>query len=434
MSDPVRLVRRNIHTYPFKYRHLDPAQFFAADKGVVYVHIPFCSTKCHFCDYAVYTNTAADLRRAYVDALCAEIARFPALGTFPRFNVDAIYFGGGTPGLLEGHELVRIAGAVRDTFPLTPACEIAVEFDPASISVEKLRALREAGFGRLSMGIQSFDEKILAQNNRPHNLEDCYRAWEAIRQSGFTHVNLDLIYPLLDLDLPTWERSIRTAVGMGPSCITAYPLEVWPDTAYHSWLSRNKRQLPPAAVETEMCRLALDVLEDAGYRRGSTSGYYHPDRAPRYCRFLEYYWRTWPMIGFGISSKSVIYDRLYTNIRSIKEYLRRIDAGESVVDFGTRISKRQEMRRVMIRGLKMCEVFKQEFLDRFGIEMEAVFGRELRDIIDRGFVVDEGDRISLTREGQVFATNAWEVFYTEDDVRPPREDEVQFGLSELVVN
>lgn len=425
-------IRRNIHTYPFKYHYLDPNDFFALEKASIYIHIPFCTTKCHFCDYVVYTNSKMDAREAYVNALCKEIARFPENRAFPGYTIDAIYMGGGTPGLLEADQLVRILETVRNSFAMTPECEVAVEFDPGCVTEEKVNAIYEAGYTRLSMGIQSFNEQILKENNRPHNLEDCYKAWEIIDKSGFTHTNVDLIYPMINLDTETWIDSMRKAIELKPSCITAYPLEVWQNTAYHHWLSNNKKQLPSAATEVEMCRVALDMLEEAGYTRGSTTGYYHPEVVPRYCRYLDYYWRTWPLIGFGVGSKTVITPKVYTNIRSMREYITRIEDGQSIMDFATNMTKRQEMLRFMIRGLKMCEVSKPEFYDRFGVEMMTIFAAEVDDLVEKGLAVDEADSVSITREGQVFSSNVYENFYTEEDLRPPREGEVQFGISELV--
>ena len=428
-------VRRNIHTYPFKYSHLDASKYFTKERAVIYLHIPFCNTKCHFCDYVVYVNSSSDLRERYVAALCKEIEDFAANRVFPAFAIDAIYFGGGTPGVLTAEQLIRILDTMRKEFEIDPACEIAIEFDPGSISDDKVAALREAGFTRLSMGVQSFDEEILRANNRPHKLADCYSAWEAIRRAGFTHTNIDLIYPLIGLDLPTWIASVREAIAMQPGCITSYPLEVWPQTAYHHWLLKAKSAvLPPQLLEIEMCRVSFDMLEEAGYRRFSTSGYFHPQRANTYSRYLEYYWRTWPLIGFGVSSKNVIFDRLYTNIRNIREYLERVEAGVPLMDFATRLTKQQEMRRVMIRGIKMCEVWKPGFEERFGVPMRTVFGREIDDLLARGLIEEDDSVIRLTREGQVFSSTVFEAFYTEDDLRPPRDNEVQFGLSELVLS
>jgi oxygen-independent coproporphyrinogen-3 oxidase len=429
-----KYIRRNIHTYPFKYKYMQADEFFATDKGSIYIHIPFCETKCHFCDYVVYVNTPQDARAAYVDALCKEISLFPQIHAFPGFTIDAIYVGGGTPGVLSAEQLIRILNTCRETFPdFTENCEVAVEFDPGCVDEEKLKQIRAAGFNRFSMGVQSFDEDILKENNRPHNLSEVYTAWEATKKSGFTHTNIDLIYPLIGLDMDTWVESVKEAIRLEPACITAYPLEVWKNTAYHHWLTRNKKQLPPAQAEVEMCRVALDLLEEAGYRRWSTTGYYHPERVDHYCRFLDYYWRTEPMIGFGVGSKSVVYNRCWANIRSMSEYIKRVESGEGVLDFATHMTKRQEMLRVMIRGLKVCEVSKKHFYDRFGVEMETIFSREINELVEGGFITNDSEKISLTREGQVFSSNVFEEFYTEDDLREPEDGEVQFGISDLVL-
>ena len=427
-------IRRNIHTYPFKYSHLAPEVFFARERAVIYIHIPFCNTKCHFCDYVVYINTTEDLRAAYVEALLKEIRAFPDNKAFPGFTIDAIYIGGGTPGVLTANQLIDILNTVREAFPVTSDCEVAVEFDPGSVTYDKVKELYDAGYTRMSLGVQSFDENILKQNNRPHVLADVFTAWDAIQRVGYAHTNLDLIYPLIGLDLKTWESSLAQAIDLKPTCITAYPLEVWPQTAYHHWLFKTKTEkLPAGGVEMDMCRMSYDMLESAGFRRYSTSGYFDPKRVDTYSRYLEYYWRTWPLIGFGVSSKTVIHDRLYANVRPIREYLDRSAQGTSLMDFGTRITKEQEMRRVIIRGIKMCEVSKSDFQLRFGVPLTTVFGREMKPLLDAGLIEEGPDSFSLTREGQVFSTNVWETFFTGDDLRPPKDNEVQFGLSELVL-
>ena len=428
-------IRRNIHTYPFKYKYLEADEFFATDKASIYIHIPFCETKCHFCDYVVYVNTPLDAREAYVDALCKEITRFPQNRAFPGYTIDAIYVGGGTPGVLNAPQLNRILDACRATFPdFTPDHEVAVEFDPGCVEEQKLKDIHANGFNRFSMGVQSFDEGILKDNNRPHNLEEVYKAWDAVGKSGFTHTNIDLIYPLIGLDMDTWIESVKEAIRLEPACITAYPLEVWKNTAYHHWLTKNKKQLPAAQDEVDMCRVALDMLEDAGYRRRSTTGYYHPERVKRYCRFLDYYWRTEPMIGFGVGSKSVVGNRCWTNVRSMTDYIKRLNNNEAVLDFATHMTKRQEMLRIMIRGLKVCEVHKKEhFFDRFGVEMETVFAEEIKSLVEQGLITNDSNKIALTKEGQVYSSNVFEKFYTEDDLREPEEGEVQFGISDLVL-
>lgn len=428
------LIRRNIHTYPFKYSYSEPGEYFAPDQAAIYVHIPFCSTKCHFCDYVVTVGSSMDLREAYVRALCNEIRSFPLNPAFPAFTIDAVYFGGGTPGLLTAPQLIRILEACRQTFPTVDRPEVGIECDPVCVELEKLEQLREAGFNRLSVGVQSFDDRILEETNRPHRAKDVYQALEVIARSGFSHTNIDLLYPLLNLTVEIWEQSVRSCIELEPACITAYPLEIWPDTVYYKWLTKRGHKLPPPEDERAMAGIAFDFLEAAGYRMASSSGYFHPSRAPRYCRFLDYYWRTWPMIGFGVGSKSVIHDRLYTNITKIRDYIDCTGSGKPVLDFSTRLTKRQEMHRVVIRGLKVGTVSKPAFYDRFGVDLRTIFGKKVDELVATGLLQEDEDEISITRQGQIYSNNVYEAFYTEDDLREPRPGEVQFGISELILS
>jgi oxygen-independent coproporphyrinogen-3 oxidase len=253
-----------------------------------------------------------------------------------------------------------------------------------------------------------------------------------IRAAGFRNVNLDLIFPLPNLTLDVWRRSVDRAIELEPGCITTYGLEIWPKTAFHHDLLNAKLVLPSPAEEQAMYTYALDALEGGGFQRASSTGYHHPDRSPRYSRFLEFYWRTWPMIGFGVSSKTVVHDRLYTNVKDLKRYHELVEAGRIPMDFATHLTKEQEMRRVVIRGLKMCEVSRSDFQRRFGVDIDLVFAAQLSTLTEEGMLANEGDRIVLTRHGQVFSTNVYERFYVEEDLTPPTPGEVRFGISELV--
>jgi oxygen-independent coproporphyrinogen III oxidase len=425
-----KIWRRNIHTYPFKYRHVDYAEYFAPERAVLYLHIPFCNTKCGFCDYTVYVNRPEPAVECYVQALEREVRAFPGHRVFPEFTVDAIYFGGGTPGILSSGQIARLLGACRESFRLEADAEIALEFDPATVTAEKVRALKDAGFTRLSMGVQAFNDRLLALCNRDHDVATAERAYHQIRQE-FEFVNLDLIFPLPTQTVAEWQESVDRAIALEPGCLTAYGLELWPKTPFHHQVMEGELAMPTAADERAMYEYAIDAFEGAGFERVSSVGYRHPDRAPDYSRFLTYYWRTWPMIGFGVSAKSVIHDRLYTNVRPLKLYYELIGQNRIPLDFATRITKEQEMRRVMIRGLKMCEVSRSAFEARFGVRMEEKFGPELAELTGKGLLEQQGDRYVLTREGQVLSTNVYERFYTEEDLAPVQPGEVKFGISEL---
>lgn len=426
------ITRRNIHTYPFKYQYLNYDEYFAPETAALYLHVPFCIKKCGFCDYTVYTNKSMDVREQYVRTLQKEIRDFPGRGVFPRFGVEAIYFGGGTPGILSGEQLARLVQTCRDTFEVHPDAEICLEFDPPTVDPEKLQVIQEAGVNRVSVGVQSFDDELLAICNRSHDVATAENAIRMIREAGYTNVNLDLIFPLPNLTMDIWKRSIDHALELEPGCLTAYGLEIWPKTAFHHQITNQRLELPSPEAEQAMYEYAIDELDSHGFQRVSSTGYFHPERSPRYSKFLEYYWRTWPMIGFGVSSKSVVHQRLYTNVKDLKRYHEMVNAGRIPMDFATVITKEQEMRRVVIRGLKMCEVSRSGFKDRFGVDIDVMFGVELAELTEEGYLVDVGDDIVLTRHGQLFSTNVYEKFYTEEDLAPPAPGEVQFGISQLV--
>lgn len=193
---PSHIRRRNIHTYPFKYEYLDYDNLFRPDTAVLYLHIPFCLTKCGFCDYTVYVGRSEDAREAYVQALQQEIRAWPSHRIFPEFELEAIYLGGGTPGILSGQQLARLVTTCRETFTLRPGCEICVEFDPSTVTEDKLARLREQGATRISIGVQSFDDNVLATCGRSHDSQTAVDAIERIREAGYEYLNVDLIFPL----------------------------------------------------------------------------------------------------------------------------------------------------------------------------------------------------------------------------------------------
>lgn len=432
MEETLTKVRRYIHTYPFNFARFSAEEFLSPAAAAIYIHIPFCATKCHFCDYTVYTNKNEDVRERYVRSLCAEIGQFSRFRAFPEFKIEAIYIGGGTPGLLTGEQLVRLLQTCRDNYQIAEDCEISVEFDPSTVAAEKLDQLRTAGFNRISVGVQSFDDTLLARVNRAHDVATVYAAFGQIKQAGFTYSNLDLIYPLPGLTQEGWKNSVHQALAIEPACISIYGLQIWPGTAFYNWLKNDKLPLPTAADEVEMYFFAADLLESQGFLPRSTNGYYHPDRADGYCRYLDFYWRTWPLLGFGVSSSSAVHNRLWTNVKGIGEYVRRVEAGELPIDVGRFLTKSEEMRRVLIRGLKACEVSKDEFQSRFGVDMELVFGEQIRSLVQQGLIADKPDRVALTRRGRAFGPNVFEEFFVPDDLQPARSDEIRIGISALV--
>lgn len=425
-------LRRHVHAYPLKLERADGEEVFSPERAALYVHIPFCATKCHFCDFTVFVNRGAEAREEYVGLLCREIETFARLRALPSYRIDALYFGGGTPGLLTTEQLIRILDVCRASYPFEPDAEIGVEFDPASVTAEKLSALRAAGFNRLSIGVQSFDDGVLRHSNRAHDQAMIYRACEAAAAAAFPNLNLDLIYPLPGVTREVWLDSVRRAIDLAPACVTLYALELWPGTAYHKWVTDGRLALPPTTEEVRMYEEGTDLVEASGFIAASTNAFRHPDRTPRYSTFLEYYWKTLPQLGFGVSARSAAAGRLWTHTRDLPTWKQRVSEGRPPVESFARLTRRQEMRRVMLRGLKTLALSRAEFFERFGVAMESVFEAELRDLAAAGLIAWEPDRVVLTRKGRAYCTNLFDRFLTEDDRAPPGEGQVQWGVSGLM--
>lgn len=352
--DLTKFNRRNIHTYPFKYTYTDPEQFFAPEKAAIYIHVPFCIKKCSFCDYKALVGSGPELKENYVKAVCEEIRRFPSIPCFPKFDIDALYIGGGTPSTLTHEQIKEILDTCKNTFHFLDDAEICMEFDPSTVTREILFKVKEYGFNRISFGVQSFNDHVLKKNNRSHSSADTINAIHLAKEVGIPQFNIDLLYPLQHQTMEDWQESLQEAIKLQPATITAYPLEVWPQTSYGTSHEENTYETIPYDEEIIMTNTAYDILEENGFERRSTCGYYHPDRIEYYCKFQDYYWKSLPMIGFGVSAKTVIHERAYTNISSIHEYIKRIARNESTMDFSTKMTKRQEMLRVIsIRSGKL---------------------------------------------------------------------------------
>jgi oxygen-independent coproporphyrinogen III oxidase len=421
--------RQAIHTYPFKYQPMTAEEILRPQRAAVYIHVPFCTKKCHFCDFVVRTNTSEDVRQRYVEAVCREIALFASAGGLGSFSVEAIYIGGGTPSLLDDKQLIRLISACRDNFAVADDAELTIEFEPKTVTEEKIAALLRAGLNRASMGVQSFQDELLIASNRSHKVADVDRALEAFRAVGVTNLNVDLIYPLPGLTWDMWASSVDRALAIHPAAISLYALEIWPGTSYDRWNSAGQLEMPGADTEVAMYLHAVQRLEAAGYEADSVNGYVDRTMAAQYCRYLEYYWRLRPLLGFGVSSRSAFGDRLWHNSNSLTSYLAAIKEDRLPIDLGCIMTRQQEMRRFMVRGLKACIVSKAEFLGRFGFEMERVFGAELARLTAVGAITETEDAISLTRKGRAFAPNVYQQFFTPLDLSETSAGEVKYGVS-----
>lgn len=300
-------------------------------KPALYVHIPFCKSKCAYCDFASYPGRE-DAWDAYFDALMAELKTWTdAIGN----EFSTAFLGGGTPSLVPEKYVVRVAEAIS-------AGEFTIEANPGTVTHEKLRAYREAGINRLSMGVQAFDDRLLKAIGRIHTAEEAERAFLMARDAGFQNISLDLMYALPGQKMVDWKRTLARAAALSPEHISAYSLILEEGTPIAKWAS------PMGEDETlSMQRFATRFLADAGYARYEISNYARPGYE---CAHNVTYWTRGEYIGIGCAAHSLYGGRRFANPASLHEYLngtRRIDDAaltrmdeiEETVLLGTRMTR-----------------------------------------------------------------------------------------------
>jgi oxygen-independent coproporphyrinogen-3 oxidase len=286
----------------------------------LYVHVPFCLTRCGYCDFNVYAGLG-HLASRYVAALLRE-----AEITAPAWadeEVTSVFLGGGTPTTLEVADLKALLAWLRARFAVVSGAEVTIEANPDTVDVRKLGGLLEAGFGRLSMGAQSFDRAVLAALERVHDPSSVRRAVRAAREAGYGNVNLDLIYGANGETLESWRRSLREAIDLEPEHVSAYALTIEPSTPLGRKVQRGTVPAPDPDLQADMFETACDVLSDAGYHHYEVSNWAKPGFE---CVHNLGYWERRPYLGLGAGAHSYRGDRRWWNVRPPEEYLSLVEA------------------------------------------------------------------------------------------------------------
>jgi len=287
----------------------------------IYVHVPFCLTRCGYCDFNAYAGLG-HLQPRYVRALLAEASL--AATDWGGVLVGSVFLGGGTPTTLDAADLASILAHLRDRFDVTRDAEVTVEANPDTVDAPKLAALLDAGFGRLSMGAQSFDPAVLASLERVHGAHSVRTAMVAAREVGYANVSIDLIYGAQGETVASWKRTLRESIALGPEHISAYALTVEPSTPLGRQIALGARPAPDPDRQAEMFELACVLLAEAGYHHYEVSNWARPGFE---CRHNLGYWERRPYLGLGAGAHSHRDDRRWWNVRPPEEYLRQVEAG-----------------------------------------------------------------------------------------------------------
>ena len=377
----------------------------------IYIHIPFCVRKCAYCDFL---SGPADpsLKETYVQALCREInaaGAFDASAGYGR--VDTVFFGGGTPSLLEAGQMERIFDHLRRWYSLSENGEITMEANPGTLTKEKLWAMKRLGVNRLSLGLQSADDTELKTLGRIHSFADFRDSFEMARKAGFGNINVDVMSALPGQSLSSYIKTLNAVTAFEPEHISAYSLIVEPGTPFEKLLDAGRLNLPDEDTERAMYAATGQILEENGYEQYEISNYARPDKA---CRHNIGYWTREDYRGFGLGAASLKNPVRFTNPSDMRTYLTFYGEAKGpdsfpkvrkIFDEWEILDIHRQMEETMFLGLRMRRgVSDARFLKQFGVSMDHVYGSVIRKHIKDGFLEqktdDEGGMaLSLTREG-----------------------------------
>ena len=369
----------------------------------LYLHIPFCSSICNYCNFnrGLFEE---GLKTRYVDALEREI-----LGSSLRGRAaNTVFFGGGTPSLLEPEEIGRLIAACRTVFAMPADAEVTLETNPETASRDRMERFRAAGVNRISFGVQSFREPELQRLGRRHTADRAIRAVDEARGGGIDNVSLDLMMWLPQQTREDWRQSVDTLVAVEPEHASLYLLELYPNSPLKEEMARSGWSLAPDDDAAEMYLWSLERLDVAGYRQYEISNVARPGRESRHN--LKY-WQDGEWIGFGCGAHSTIAGTRSRNVAGTEDYITRVRSGQPVTVERRELTPEERLEDALFTGLRLSEGMDiEEAGRRYGVDVWDRFGTDLAPFVAERLLVREGPRLRLTRDGMLLANEIMAVF------------------------
>ncbi len=358
----------------------------------LYVHVPFCAQRCHYCSFATAPlDDGADVRR-YLGALEREIELVGALEWAPRVTLATVFFGGGTPSLLESDDLAELLDSIRRRFPLTDGAEVTVECNPESVSRAKLAAYRAAGVNRVSLGVQSLDDRILGRLGRLHDARGARGAFEAAHAAGFDNVSVDLMYGLPGLAIDQWARTVGDVLDWAPDHLSAYALTLDGGSA---WTATTAPPLPAEDEIVAQYWALARAAEARGLEHYEISNYARPGARARHNLV---YWRAAEYLALGPAACGFVGDVRYGNARALARYCAALEDDRLPVETWERLTARQRLAERLILGLRTSDGVDAVSLEA-RVADDPALRRRVETWREAGWLAPLGGRVALTEAG-----------------------------------
>lgn len=368
-----------------------------------YLHVPFCSHRCGYCNFALVANRD-DLIEKYLQAIDLELSKLASASEFCAIELDTLYYGGGTPTYLSSDQLTRLNQSVLKVFTLSVNYEWTVEANPEDLRGETIEFLASQGANRVSLGVQSFRDEKLKQLERSHCQSDIESAARKATQHGLA-LAIDLMFAAPGETLEQWQTDLEQAVAMKPEHLSTYGLTYERGTQFWSKLNHGQLAEADEDLQREMYELAIDFLTDAGYEHYEVSNFAIPGKRSRH---NEAYWFGKGYFAAGPGAARYVENVRETNHRSTTTYIKRMLAGESPVAERSCLDDEARARELLVFALRRIEgVSHQWFEEQTGTTIDSLVGDSLRQLIQEELLTDDGQTLKLTRDGLLVSDSIW---------------------------
>ena len=372
----------------------------------LYLHFPYCVSKCPYCDFNSYQLKEDNQISSYLSALYQEITAYSK--KLKKSNIKTIYLGGGTPTILSGVQICNILEFCKDKFTIDKDAEITIEANPGTLDGEKIQLLIESGINRLSLGAQSFNDIFLKKLGRIHNTKEIIDSYYLAREAGFNNINIDIMFALPDQTIEDFQATIKKAVSLKPDHLSLYNLTIKPGTEYYKEYKKGKLKLPTEDEEFDMYNWAINYLEENGFEHYEIANFARPHKRSNHNLI---YWQNKPYLGIGAGAYSFIKGYRYMNYENPARYIKEVMSGKLPIDNGEKLSSRKRMIETVILGLRTKDgISYKKYKTRFGVDLNNTFPQQINKLVNLELLQKDDCKIKLTRKGIFLANTVFREF------------------------
>ena len=371
----------------------------------IYVHIPFCKQKCYYCDFVSYSNKDSCIKE-YIEAVQSEIKNYK----LKEYIVTTIYIGGGTPSYIKSEYIKKIIETIRNNFEIDKKCEITIEVNPGTVTKQKLQHYKQIGINRLSIGLQTTNNKLLKQIGRIHTYEEFVETYEDAKSVGFNNINVDLIIGIPNQTLEEVKKEMEQILKLNPNHISVYSLIVEEGTPLEKMIQEGKYKLPDEELERKMYWYVKKYLEQNGYNHYEISNFAKTGKESKHNQNC---WEQKEYIGVGAAAHTYLDNVRYSNIENVEKYISNIKDKKYLINriIQEKQNLEEQQKEYMLLGLrKINGISIKKFKNKFGENPIYIFRKELEKLEKMKLIQIDGDEIKLTNKGIDLANIAWQEF------------------------